>query len=86
MASEARALVFGASGITGWAIMKNLLTKPTPTTWQRVVGLTNRPFSKESAGLPDDSRVEIYSGLDLSNGEEVKKQLMNIPSIDNVCS
>ncbi|KAL2850516.1 hypothetical protein BJX68DRAFT_255204 [Aspergillus pseudodeflectus] len=38
------ALIFGASGISGWAVTKCALTYPTATTFARVIGLTNRPL------------------------------------------
>jgi hypothetical protein len=81
------ALVFGASGISGWAVMQNLLTYPSPTTFGRIIGLTNRPLSKAESNLPeDDKRVELYSGIDLRQElEEVKKRLSNtIPRLEEV--
>jgi hypothetical protein len=65
-----RALVFGASGITGWGIAKQALTYPTPVTFDKVIGLTNRPISKEEALLPEDDRLVIHSGMDLSTTAE----------------
>jgi nucleoside-diphosphate-sugar epimerase len=54
-----RALVFGASGITGWAIVKEALQYPTPTAFNKVIGLTNRPLTKPQALLPEDDRLEL---------------------------
>lgn len=67
---EPQALVFGASGITGWAIINAALSYPTPTTFKRIVGLTSRPLSVEDAGLPTDQRLRLYSGLDLSKDSQ----------------
>ncbi|PLB44203.1 hypothetical protein P170DRAFT_416668 [Aspergillus steynii IBT 23096] len=79
------ALVFGASGISGWAATKNLLTYPTPTTFSRVVGLTNRPKTVEESGLPQDPRLELYSGIDLrSSFENVVAQMQKIPNLDQI--
>jgi hypothetical protein len=39
------ALVFGASGISGWSILNQALTYPTPTTFSHITGLTNRPLT-----------------------------------------
>ena len=61
-----RALVFGASGISGWAIVQEALKYPSPTTFNKVIGLTNRPLEKSEALLPEDERLELYSGVDLS--------------------
>ncbi|KAJ5603902.1 hypothetical protein N7537_006858 [Penicillium hordei] len=54
------ALVFGTSGISGWAVAKCALFYPTPTTFDRVIGLTNRPLPLERSGLPHDPRLELY--------------------------
>ncbi|RAK71282.1 SDR family oxidoreductase [Aspergillus fijiensis CBS 313.89] len=59
------ALVFGASGISGWAVTNCALSYPTPTTFCRVIGLTNKPLPLEKSGLPDDPRLELYSGVNL---------------------
>ncbi|TKA73904.1 hypothetical protein B0A49_05021 [Cryomyces minteri] len=77
----ATALIFGASGITGWSLMRECLVYPTPTTFQRVIALTNRPLHKDVAFVPADERLEIYSGLDLSHKEQVGMQLQSIPGI-----
>ncbi|RDW77831.1 hypothetical protein BP6252_05884 [Coleophoma cylindrospora] len=61
-----KALVFGASGITGWAITNEALSYPTSTTFDSIVGLTSRKLSLEASGLPLDPRLELYDGLDLS--------------------
>ncbi|KAN0096263.1 hypothetical protein V8E51_015068 [Hyaloscypha variabilis] len=44
-----QALVFGASGITGWAITNSALSYQTLSTFSRVVGLTRRPLSLEAS-------------------------------------
>lgn len=81
------ALVFGASGISGWAVMQNLLTYPSPTTFRRIIGLTNRPLSKAEADFPeDDGRLELYSGIDLrQDSDGVRTQLAGtIPRLEEV--
>lgn len=62
--------------------MKQLLTYPTPTTFSRVIGLTNRPLAKEIAQLPDDARIELYSDLDLLDRSKTLLQLQHIPGIE----
>ena len=59
------ALVFGASGISGWAVTKNLLSYPSASTFTRVIALANRPRSLAECSLPQDPRLELYSGIDL---------------------
>jgi hypothetical protein len=83
--SNYRALVFGASGITGWAVAKEALKYPTPSTFDQVIGLTNRPLSKEEALLPADERLQLYSGIDLTAGSsQVEEKLKNIEGIEGV--
>lgn len=62
--------------------MSTLLTYPTPTTFQRVIGLTNRPLNRETSQLPTDERIELYSDLDLLNREQSLAQISAIPGIE----
>lgn len=81
------AMVFGASGISGWAVMQNLLSYPSRTTFSRIIGLTNRPLTLEQGGFPaDDERVELYSGINLRQDlEAVRAQLKEkVPRLDEV--
>ncbi|KAL4908855.1 hypothetical protein BDW74DRAFT_73698 [Aspergillus multicolor] len=80
------ALVFGASGISGWAVTKCALSYPTPTTFSRVIGLTNRPLPLEKSGLPNDPRLELYSGINLRQSlDDVLVQLQEkIPNLEEV--
>lgn len=81
------ALVFGASGISGWAVTKNLLTYPTSTTFSRIIGLTNRPMSLEEGGLPsDDKRLELYHGVNLREelGAVLEQMKTTIPRVEEV--
>lgn len=80
------ALIFGASGISGWAVTKCALSYPTPTTFDRVIGLTNRPLPLEKSGLPNDTRLELYHGVNLrENLDEVLSQLKEkVPNLEDV--
>lgn len=81
------ALVFGASGISGWAVTKNLLSYPTSTTFSRVIALTNRPLDLSERNLPeDDARLQFYHGVNLrGQREEVVKQMKAvIPDVEEV--
>jgi nucleoside-diphosphate-sugar epimerase len=76
MTSGKHALVFGASGISGWALCDQLLEYPSKDTFAKVHGLKNRPLTKEDALLPADPRLELVSGINLSESlETVKKAL-----------
>lgn len=80
------ALVFGASGISGWAVTRSLLEYPTHSTFSRVIGLTHRPQTRVQLGLPDDPRLEVYSGINLRGSlDEVMTQMREtIPQLDQV--
>ncbi|KAF3069710.1 3-oxo-Delta(4,5)-steroid 5-beta-reductase [Daldinia childiae] len=78
------ALIFGASGITGWPLMRECLSYPSKNTFSRVLGLSNRPLSRETAYLPDDPRLEIYTGIDLLDKDQTRQTLETIPAIGEV--
>lgn len=83
--SSRHALVFGASGITGWALTRELLRYPTTSTFQRVIGLTNRPLTKSASLFPEDERLELYSGVNLQAGPAaVELRLKEINGIDAI--
>ncbi|KAL4863148.1 hypothetical protein BDV12DRAFT_177842 [Aspergillus spectabilis] len=88
-ATVKHALIFGASGISGWSLLNQTLQYPTPTTFNRVTGLCNRPFRTDDALLPDDDRLNIVSGIDLTQPVEVVKALLkekinDVESVDVV--
>ena len=70
-----QALVFGASGITGWAITNSALSYPTRTTFSYVIGLTSRPLTQETARFASDPRLELNAGLDLSEPKSTAPSL-----------
>jgi len=79
------ALIFGASGITGWAIAREATQYPSIDAFTRIIGLTNRPLEKESARLPNDNRIQLVSGLDLTTGvSAVTSKLQAIDGIEDV--
>ncbi|KAF2138298.1 uncharacterized protein K452DRAFT_91584 [Aplosporella prunicola CBS 121167] len=60
------ALVFGASGISGWAFVNEILQDyPRPGVWNKVHALTNRSLPRHVSLWPDDPRLNIVSGIDL---------------------
>ncbi|KAL3445142.1 hypothetical protein BJX65DRAFT_282368, partial [Aspergillus insuetus] len=80
---QAHALVFGASGISGYSLLNQLCQYPTPITWQRISGTTNRPFDLSQTGLPKDSRLRVYSGIDLTGSvEDIAQSLKEI--VENI--
>lgn len=83
------ALVFGASGISGWSLLNQCLSYPTPSNFRRVTGLCNRPLNKEDALLPNDPRLEIVHGVDLTGSvdvviEQLKAKVKEVETIDVV--
>ncbi|KAI7153927.1 hypothetical protein KC349_g8017 [Hortaea werneckii] len=66
----AHALIFGASGISGWALLSQLRTYPTSTAFSRITAITNRPYSLQQAQVPQDDRIVIASGVDLRKTPE----------------
>jgi len=61
------AVVFGASGINGWALIKELLTGyPTPDTFSRVTAVLNRPLSLPDSQWPQDGRLQVATEVDLT--------------------
>nr|OQO26168.1 hypothetical protein B0A51_03887 [Rachicladosporium sp. CCFEE 5018] len=66
-----RALIFGASGVTGWSFVNELLNDyPKKGVWDGVVAMTNRPLKQEDSLWPADSRLQIVSGIDLLKGSQ----------------
>lgn len=69
--SENHALVYGASGITGWAIVNQILKNfPAAETFTKVTALTNRPLPAEVAQWPRSEKLQVVSGLNLLEGDQ----------------
>ncbi|KAL7815851.1 hypothetical protein V8C26DRAFT_107628 [Trichoderma gracile] len=83
--ADRTALVFGASGITGWAIVREALTYPTATTFNRVIGVTKQPLDRAKSLLPDDSRLTLAYGVDLTTTvDDVVAKLADIDGIGDI--
>lgn len=83
------ALIFGASGISGWALLNQITTYPTPTTFSRITGLSNRPLTLDQAQLPADSRLNLVSGIDLTKSVPevvrlLRERVEDVESISHV--
>lgn len=85
------ALVFGASGVTGWSFVNEILNDyPRPQTWARVHALTNRPLSLEQSQWPADARLNMVSGIDLLAGSQdalertLKEKIADIADVTHV--
>lgn len=71
-----QAIVFGASGISGWAITRAALLATDSFAFKKVIGLTSRPLKAQDSFLPDDSRLELRSGLDLTKGVDAVTEFL----------
>lgn len=69
--------------------MNQCLSYPTSSTFGRVTGLCNRPLTKKDAYLPDDDRLEIVPGIDLTGSvdavaEQLKAKVKAVETVDVV--
>lgn len=83
------ALVFGASGISGWAILNEITSYPARTTFEKITGLSNRPLTLEQAHLPNDSRLSLINGVDLTKSVSevvrmLKDKVQDVQTISHV--
>jgi len=68
------ALVFGASGLVGWAVVDQLLRNyPAKDTFSKVTALVNRPLKLEDSYWPPPSpglrpKLQLVSGINLTQG------------------
>ncbi|KAM0344738.1 hypothetical protein ACHAPU_007110 [Fusarium lateritium] len=81
--SENHALVFGATGLVGWAVVNQLLSAyPAPQTFASVTAVSNRSVDATRTFWPEESKIQLVSGVDLQGGD-VADQLRNkISGID----
>ncbi|PGH26440.1 hypothetical protein AJ80_01938 [Polytolypa hystricis UAMH7299] len=71
MTGNKSALIFGASGVSGWAFVNEILNDyPKKGVWNKVYALTNRPLTQEDSEWPKDERLSIVSGIDLLQGSQ----------------
>ncbi|KZV72249.1 hypothetical protein PENSPDRAFT_649997 [Peniophora sp. CONT] len=79
------ALIFGASGISGWATTRELLRYPSPTTFSKVIALSNRPLEPAVVQL-SDPRLTYVHGVDLTQPVETVVKLLKekVPDIGKV--
>ncbi|EMD69427.1 hypothetical protein GGP41_004586 [Bipolaris sorokiniana] len=82
------ALVFGASGVTGWSFINEILSDyPAKGTWKRAHALSNRPITLSQALWPEDPRLNMVSGVDLlaHSQESLEKELVEkIPDVAEI--
>jgi len=82
------ALIFGATGIQGWAVTNELLKGyPSDGSFDKITALANRPPSGNLL-WPKNETLQIISGINLLNDggqEALEKQMKeDVPGIDTV--
>lgn len=73
--------------MTGWSFVNELLHDyPKQGAWDGVVALTNMPLRHEDSLWPEDSRLQIVSGINLLDSQpEVEYVLRNkVDDIDKI--
>ncbi|KAA8646845.1 SDR family oxidoreductase [Aspergillus tanneri] len=60
------AVVFGCSGINGYALVNQLLSGyPSASAFSKVTAISNRPFKADKSLFPADDQLQVVSGIDL---------------------
>ncbi|KAF7185709.1 Short chain dehydrogenase sirQ [Pseudocercospora fuligena] len=81
------ALIFGATGIQGWAVTRELLNGyPSPSAFDRITALTNRPITGEML-WPESDKLQVVSGIDLLGDnvdQEMKERVPDITGVTHV--
>jgi nucleoside-diphosphate-sugar epimerase len=88
------ALVIGASGLIGWAVVDQLLQPyPSPSPIRKVTALVNRPLKLEDSFWPDQApgkpELVLVSGVNLLSEDDeferlLKEKVGNVESISHV--
>ncbi len=84
-------VVFGASGVSGWAVVDQLLKGyPDDEHWDKVTAITNRPLSLEVSLWPENDSLQIVSGINLLEGSTedlmsvMKEQIPDVEHVTHV--
>jgi nucleoside-diphosphate-sugar epimerase len=93
--SNNHAIVFGASGLIGWALVDQLLSPyPHAGSFSKVTAVTNRPLNLSESHWPEpDSHrpdLQLVSGVDLRHGDAaalaecLKREVEDIESVTHI--
>lgn len=83
------ALVIGASGLIGWAMVNELLSS-SPSPFSRITALVNRPLRIEDSFWPkervDGPELALVSGIDLSTPDEIFENIFKhkVESVETI--
>lgn len=89
------AIVYGASGLIGWAVVNQLLNSyPHAGAFSKVTAVTNRPLNLSETFWPELNPqrpgLELVSGIDIGNEDEtavakaLKSTVTHIETITHV--
>jgi nucleoside-diphosphate-sugar epimerase len=85
------AIVYGASGLIGWALVDQLLSLyPQAGTFSKVTAITNRPLDLSETYWPKSDlhlpELQLVSGIDLRHGDgaTLAKSLKQVKDVENV--
>ncbi|CAG8417499.1 unnamed protein product [Penicillium salamii] len=95
MGDSNHAIIFGASGLIGWALVNQLLDSyPDVGTFAKVTAVTNRPltFPESHWPKPDSHRpdFQLVSGIDLRHGDgttlahALKKAVKDVETVTHI--
>lgn len=95
MDNENHAIVYGASGIIGWALVNQLLScYPTAGSFSKITAVTNRPLDLSKSHWPEPGangpELQLVSGVDLRSGdgttlaESLRARVNNIQSVTHI--
>ncbi|KAJ5786358.1 uncharacterized protein N7503_011570 [Penicillium pulvis] len=95
MGESNHAIVFGASGLIGWALVNQLLSPyPSAGTFYKVTAITNRPIILSESHWPEPGSnrpdLQLVSGIDLRHGdgptlaETLKRAVRDVESITHI--
>ncbi|KAJ5649390.1 uncharacterized protein N7484_003113 [Penicillium longicatenatum] len=95
MGDSNHAIVFGASGLIGWALVNQLLSAyPDAGTFSKVTAITNRPITLSEShwptSAPDRPDLQLVSGIDLRHGdgatlaETLKHAVREVESVTHI--
>jgi nucleoside-diphosphate-sugar epimerase len=90
--SQNHAIVFGATGLIGWAAVNQLLSNyPAAGTFASVTAVSNRPVDAKRTFWPGESdskpKLQLVSGINLKSGDlevQLKEKVVGIDKITHV--
>jgi nucleoside-diphosphate-sugar epimerase len=91
MAGGKHALVIGASGLIGWAVVDQLLQPyPSSSPFGKITALVNRPLKKEDSLWPEESldrpTLSLASGVNLQCEDDELEGLLKekVPDAESI--